>query len=313
MKVEEGKRRLRLKPVLCETCLCKVWPHQMGKHLVSHYHCRHKREGSDHLVLQYSASIVKQAPFQCQLCKFYCNTVQTFIAHWASEMHRQNDNQVAFFYVYRRNLFPKVVFLGICEINKLTRLFQLEGTYWCSFCKYATVSSMKMGIHLVGDQHREVVAVINHSVPIIIQKRVFVQCEVCDAVFRYNAQLRKHAMSWGHRQEKSTGSDEYQEVAACQSCPYRAHSLSSFQKHLRLKHGIDEGHYFCRVCNLRFVSAHEAKVHRREASHKHQAQFLKTKDKSSLARSCPHCGDVFTQLTLLKQHLSSSHPDQLHR
>jgi hypothetical protein len=64
---------------------------------VSHYHCRKAR--SDHpqavsLVLDNIHSVVRQAPFQCSPCKFYCNTVASFKQHWTSKEHERTDAKV---------------------------------------------------------------------------------------------------------------------------------------------------------------------------------------------------------------------------
>jgi hypothetical protein len=37
---------------------------------------------------------VRQAPFQCSPCKFYCNTEASFKQHWASKEHARTDSKV---------------------------------------------------------------------------------------------------------------------------------------------------------------------------------------------------------------------------
>lgn len=88
-------------PRMCEVCGCRVWPHRMGKHLVSHYHfSRLQRNGQSDLsreqILANISAIVKLSPFQCALCKYYCNTQESFVNHWTSELHRENDAKVSF-------------------------------------------------------------------------------------------------------------------------------------------------------------------------------------------------------------------------
>lgn len=81
----------------CEVCRSKVWRHLLGKHLVSHYHCRKARSGHPQataLVLDNIHSVVRQAPFQCSPCKFYCNTVASFKQHWTSQEHKRTDSKV---------------------------------------------------------------------------------------------------------------------------------------------------------------------------------------------------------------------------
>ncbi|XP_024082639.1 zinc finger protein 14 isoform X2 [Cimex lectularius] len=260
--------------IVCEVCRCRVWPHLMGKHLVSHYHCKHpsSKEASTALVLQNIASIVRQSPFQCALCKFYCNTQQTFLNHWASEMHRKNDNK-------------------------------FTGRYWCAFCKFGTESTVEMGCHLVGEAHSEVVSLINHSVPIIIQKRLPLWCEICRKRFRYNAQIRIHSRMWHHVQDSGTASDSYQEVMKCTDCVYTAFSLTSFQKHRRMKHSAK--YCFCRLCNLTFETAEDAQAHRKTKEHigKREAR----------PKTCEYCMNVFPSIIALKKHLWNVHPEQKHK
>lgn len=92
--------------------MCRAWVHRhlVGKHLVSHYHWRMTRsslgsDGSRHLglavgspaadlVLDNIEAVVRQSPFLCGLCRFYCNTSDVFRQHWASDMHRQMDCKV---------------------------------------------------------------------------------------------------------------------------------------------------------------------------------------------------------------------------
>lgn len=81
----------------CEVCRSKVWRHLLGKHLVSHYHCRKARSGHPQataLVLENIHSVVRQAPFQCSPCKFYCNTIASFKQHWTSEGHKRTGSKV---------------------------------------------------------------------------------------------------------------------------------------------------------------------------------------------------------------------------
>lgn len=91
------KLKRRRDEVRCEVCRSKVWRHLIGKHLVSHYHCRKARFGQPQataLVLDNIHSVVRQAPFQCSPCKFYCNTAASFKQHWTSQEHEHTDSKV---------------------------------------------------------------------------------------------------------------------------------------------------------------------------------------------------------------------------
>jgi hypothetical protein len=91
------KEKRRRNEVRCEVCQSKVSRHLLGKHLVSHYHCRKARSGhpqATRLVLDNIHSVVRQAPFQCSPCKFYCNTEASFKQHWTSQEHERTDSKV---------------------------------------------------------------------------------------------------------------------------------------------------------------------------------------------------------------------------
>ena len=115
--------------------------------------------------------------------------------------------------------------------------------------------------------------------------------------------MKEHARIWGHVQIKSTASDTYQEVTACEDCDFRGHSLISYQRHLRMKHGKEI--HFCRRCDARFGSAEEARQHRREAEHREAG--------TKTERRCQHCFLALRGLAALKEHLLLQHPDRRHR
>lgn len=71
----------------------------MGKHLLSHYHCRvagvnPRGPRARRFLLENMANVVRQCPFQCFSCRFYCNTEETFLRHWRSELHAKTLDQV---------------------------------------------------------------------------------------------------------------------------------------------------------------------------------------------------------------------------
>ena len=71
----------------CSSCNANVPTGCFGKHLVSHFHHYHlkSRELHNELILEHIHEIVKQAPFQCHICRFYCNFEEQFIHHWKSK------------------------------------------------------------------------------------------------------------------------------------------------------------------------------------------------------------------------------------
>ena len=54
---------------------------------MSHFHHFHLKSRDLHnkLILEHIHEIVKQAPFQCHICMFYCNFEEQFLDHWRFE------------------------------------------------------------------------------------------------------------------------------------------------------------------------------------------------------------------------------------
>lgn len=99
------KTRKRQKEVIwCEMCHARVRRPQMGKHLLSHYHCRvagtnaSNNPAARRFILANMANVVRQCPFQCATCRFYCNTEETFLMHWRSSMHAEKCREVSFIF-----------------------------------------------------------------------------------------------------------------------------------------------------------------------------------------------------------------------
>ena len=84
----------------CEMCHARVRRPQMGKHLLSHYHCRVagtnpcSSPAASRFILENMGNVVRQCPFQCASCRFYCNTQETFMLHWRSNLHTKKFGDV---------------------------------------------------------------------------------------------------------------------------------------------------------------------------------------------------------------------------
>lgn len=101
-ETKEAKKSLRKREkeiLCCEMCHARVRRTQMGKHLLSHYHCRVAGVNpcgprARRFLLENMANVVRQCPFQCFSCRFYCNTEETFLRHWRSDLHAKTLDQV---------------------------------------------------------------------------------------------------------------------------------------------------------------------------------------------------------------------------
>ncbi|XP_014603701.1 PREDICTED: zinc finger protein 658B-like isoform X2 [Polistes canadensis] len=294
-EVKKNPRKREKEVLSCEMCHARVRKAQMGKHLLSHYHCRVAGINPQSLrtrrfLLENMRNVVRQCPFQCASCRFYCNTEETFLLHWRSELHSKT-------------------------------LKKISGSYRCGSCDFWCADNETMETHLLSTSHRDVVSMMNGSVPVVISRQQALPCSSCNRQFRYNLQLRMHVKETGHK-ESLTASDKYQQRITCSMCPQVVRSLISLQRHQLSCHVNKESEmnelalstqptpYFCSFCSLNFATTQEAVLHRRTSTHKEivkQLKFPSEKSLNKIIRNCPHCGEKQSNLEEHKEHLLNKH------
>ncbi|ETN67297.1 hypothetical protein AND_000897 [Anopheles darlingi] len=276
------KRKRKSYYTKCVVCKMRLPMHLLGKHLISRYHYRrrlnHPGPASVELILRNMHRIVLQAPFQCQPCKFYANSEPHFMLHWNSTEH------------------------GECVAG--------PGKFWCSFCKFECEGNFQMTEHLLGANHREVIAVINRSVPIIIRKLTRIQCDGCGQQFRYNAELRRHQQhhcALANREVSEQVRALVQNTFVCRLCgaafPDNIRLLQHGQKLHRL------AHYYCSICECSFGSAQDSMRHRRTSRHRILSARKRHKEAQLVVKVCGVCKAALPDLLALKQHMYDAHPD----
>ncbi|XP_030759119.1 uncharacterized protein LOC115884621 [Sitophilus oryzae] len=273
----EKKRKRRKIFEICKVCQSKVNKYLMGKHLISHYHCRKgdiSTGAAKTMVLENIHSIILESPFQCHVCKFYCNNQEQFLEHWQSNLHKTKNQS-----------YP--------------------GYFLCAFCKQRCEDSDSMFIHLSSPEHLEVVSVINRSVPITIKKINELSCLSCNKKFTLNIQLLNHCRNVGHNATNVNvfNKESYQ----CEHCVKVFYSAVSIQRHKKLKH--KEDYFFCTVCNLKFKNKLEARKHRMTSAHRYATLEKRKLKGKSLRRKCEYCDEYFSNFLLLKEHLKDQHPE----
>ncbi|KAI4461782.1 zinc finger protein [Holotrichia oblita] len=279
-----GTRRIRKRIyVKCEVCRSRLHNQLMGKHLISHYHCRKgdiTLPEARRMVLDNIYSIVLQSPYQCAPCSFYCNTQDDFLRHWCSVEHHD-------------------------QVSKS------RGTFVCVFCKLETDDNNEMFKHLVSEEHNEVISVINRSVPIIIKCIRRIECQTCKQTFLLNIQLRKHCEKEGHPYS-STCTDIYQSKHTCEVCKEIFRSKVAYQRHKRKSH--KKHIYICSTCDISFETRVEAKLHRRTREHRCAVQVKKSKTNAAivLERKCQYCAEILENIIALHGHLKEKHPEHSH-
>lgn len=274
------KRHRRCNYIRCGVCKTRLRSYLFGKHLISHYHYRRmamakqSKESYD-AILKNIHQIVLQSPFQCQPCRFYANTEELFLRHWHSAEH-----------------------IDQCRSS---------GIFWCTFCKFECNSNDEMHEHIFSGEHQEVVMAINRSVPIIIRKRVPIECQKCNVQFLYNIELRKHSAICSESSPLGTASNRYQGKHHCSQCDLCFKSAAAYQRHAANVHQMRI--YLCGPCGLSFVEATAAKRHRVSVEHKVAAARARPMQKT-LKRKCRVCNEILNDLILLKEHLKERHPEQ---
>ena len=216
----------------CTSCKAKVLKHQYGKHLISHYHYHRSlgHQNNQEVILEHIGQIVRQSPFQCQSCSFYCNWHEDFVNHMKD--HDFKDQ---------------------------------ECTFWCQVCMKVIHSNKEMMQHLKSYNHTELVSVINRSVPVIIKMINLVKCQECEKTFRFNLGLKKH-MQYCHNKSNFELPD--QQKFKCQYCAYFSFKLSALKSHQFLVHPNSKLKYDCYICKKQFSSKETAIAHRNSLSHK---------------------------------------------
>eukprot|EP00092_Neocalanus_flemingeri_P023646 GFUD01025648.1.p1 GENE.GFUD01025648.1~~GFUD01025648.1.p1 ORF type:complete len:932 (-),score=207.05 GFUD01025648.1:76-2871(-) len=229
---QPGEIEVSSKLMECSSCKAKVLPHQYGKHLVSHYHYHRSLGQPDNqeVILEHIGKIVRQSPFQCEPCSFFCNWHEDFISHIKG--HDVTDQ---------------------------------TGTFWCQVCMKIIHSHKLLVQHLKSFNHTELVSVINRSVPVIIKQIDLIKCNECDNTFRFNLGLKKHMRS-AHNQPDFELED--QPKYFCDYCTYFCFKTSSLKAHQFLVHSNSKLKYDCFICKKQFANKETSLAHRNSLSHK---------------------------------------------
>ncbi|CAB0034901.1 unnamed protein product [Trichogramma brassicae] len=197
---------------------------------------------------------------------------------------------------------------------------QIEGNFSCSQCCFICDNNEAMELHLNEQSHRDVVSMINGSVPIVIHCLQALKCRTCSYRCRYNIEMREHAARAGHEGSLSS-TDEYQTRLICRICQFVGHSRIALQRHQLFNHKFDmlksddkgtdsvqAWPYFCSFCWMSFDSREAGIVHRRTISHKETVKKAKAVDPASqVSRKCRFCNQVQSDLLEHKRHILQEH------
>ena len=281
----------------CPSCNAKVPVGCFGKHLISHFHHFHLKSRDLHkeLILEHIHEIVKQAPFQCHICMFYCNSEKQFIEHWQS-IHHLHDND---------------------DVEKEK---EEQVGYWCSVCRIITPSEKAMMFHLTSKTHVEIVTVINRNIAIVIKKVQLSECNICSKKFRLKFSLYRHLRKNHHcdqiEEDKDEGGKSPPETSfiCCNLCNFKTLESSKMKQHNFLAHtSRGKKDFSCLLCSKVFVSKYAAFNHKNSKGHQQKRREFKLAAAVDEAddgdESCHLCGE--TTKNSLEDHLRRKHFDDL--
>ena len=258
----------------CPSCTAIIPDGCLGKHLVSHFH-HHRSIGHplhSQLILEHIHEIVKQAPFQCHICKFYCNFTHQFSQHW-----RDNHSSCA-----------KEENVG----------------FWCSACRILCPTEQSMQNHMAENSHLELVTMINRSVSIVIKKVHLSACAECPKKFRLKFSLLRHLQDF--HPDSDRGYLQAVKEFRCQICGFQSADKTTMREHKFLAHLSEAKKSFtCFLCRKSFSSKYA------KASHKSSQLHIGKKMLLNGILSCAFCGETFDNGDKYESHMKTIHIQDL--
>jgi hypothetical protein len=153
--------------------------------------------------------------------------------------------------------------------------------------------------HVTSLEHSELIAVLNRSVPAIIQRIRLLPCTECSHHFRLNIALKLHMRSRHSRPDFELPD---QERFHCSRCSYWSYKAKAVSMHEYLVHPNRKRKHRCRICCKEFAKEEQLRQHRSTASHREAVRALKQgPDESN--KSCSYCGQDCVGSMALKKHL----------
>ena len=294
----------------CPTCDKKFnSKYNFGRHLVSSYH--QKRSGKDTRQLLLNESLqtllLRQNPYQCRVCNFYCFEYHVFVDHMEQNSHKQ-------------------------------RVTQLIGPLLCNLCRFITRNNDEMLEHFVEKPH----TVRKGERPCIIkEKRHLIKCPECDLEMHSATALKRHLkfVHSGKNRKIIRSVKGIRVRPTCPHCDLRCASASALDLHVSRIHDKEKKHN-CNICHRSFSDRYTFEFHKRSRYHYRRAaeaggisfrEFLENaKNDGSLRNSatavlndvvkkkqkrkndtvsedfnCKTCGMIFSSVQNLKLHIKS--------
>ncbi len=274
--------------------------YNFARHLVSTYH--QKRAGKDtrQFLLNESMQMIllKQSPYQCRICHFYCIEEKSFSEHVKNPLHQH-------------------------------KMRLLVGPALCVQCKFNSYDCDDIAKHFKNVQH---VFKKGYRPYILKEKRHLIKCQQCDLLFHSAASLQRHT-KFSHKKSKHDQIKRERGQHQKPRCPYcqlQCASLSALHLHVRRMH-IKEKKFRCNVCQRSFADSYTLNLHEQTKYHykrvetaaalgeapnhpmtgptTEQAILAPVKDKDK-KMYCSTCGLYFSSLGALKAHIKNAQKHQ---
>ncbi len=293
----------------CPTCDKRFnSKYNFARHLVSMYHQRRSGKDARQFLLNESMQtlLLRQNPYQCRVCNFYCIEYDVFLRHLRQKSH--------------------------CDKVSL-----LIGPLSCQTCKFFTRDSQEMLNHFSKKEH----AVRKGDRPCKVkEKRHRVKCPQCNLLVHSAAALKRHLQLTHSGRQRIVRSEKGVRVRpVCSYCKLQCQSPSALTLHIKRIHAKERMHE-CKVCDRSYSDKHTLSLHKQSRYHHRKAaeaagisltEFLDSaqndKDQQASATavlnalnrkkrrsfgdatgedfSCKTCGITFSSVHTLKVHTKS--------
>ena len=280
----------------CEPCEKSFYSkYSYVRHLLTALHQRRAKEATPiELHVTYQFLLLRQLPFQCLLCRYFCGKLEDLINHCKTENH--------------------------------IKLFeQLTGPFLCVRCKYRTVINDDMINHLSSSKHTNVCKKIKRPC-VIKEMRSQVPCKMCPVVMHSATQLSRH-MRIQHGDLTSSKTKEKTPkapkniIAHCDYCKFSCSSHNKLLLHIRMCHK-DIKNFHCECCKKSFTDKDRLNAHKQSDRHIKKAEQggipaentsdqRQRKVKSSTYK-CAYCEFSTKIYGDLRPHYISEHANMIH-
>ena len=284
--------------IQCHVC-SRTFNNKYGfvRHLATTYHIKREKVTNPPYILEESFQklLLRQKPFQCRLCSFFCNDTAVLSDHLSGSSH---------------------VLAASAALGPLL----------CVRCKFSCKTNDELLEHLRQGEHARKVA--ESKQPCVIREiRKEIACPTCKVVKHSAMALAKHMkVSHGNCLDK-VELRNYRKKAGIFSklCPHCGKQCANHQVltlHIRRRHTMERP-YHCTHCNVHFAESVGLRIHLNSKSHAKTVADLGNlkvegdgtwfqKSKARPGLKCRFCTHRSASSAEQRVHVNIEHPDKVH-